>query len=258
MRRAWTLALCLACAPCAQAGEAAHRVFIAGDSTASDYGPERAPREGWGMRLQPLLDPAVWEVRNRARSGRSARSFIQEGWLEGIDAELRPGDALLIQFGHNDEKVEDPSRYDDPREAFPAWLLRYVALARRHGATPVLVTPLARRKFDRGRPKDTHGPYAQAVRDLAAREAIGLIDLDAMSLAWLQALGDETSKEYFMHVPEARTPAQPQADDTHLRDRGAQVVACLVVRGWRALDPALATSADASSHCVDATLQTSP
>lgn len=213
---------------------AARQVFIAGDSTASAYGPERAPREGWGQQLQPLLDGS-YVVRNHAQSGRSARSFIEQGWLDGIARDLRTGDVLLVQFGHNDEKVEDPTRYNDPERAFPQWLMRYVALARERGATPILITPLARRKFDKTQLLDTHGLYAQAVRDLALRENVGLIDLNASSMAWLRALGDEASKPYFMHVP-----AQGQADDTHLQQRGAIAVACQVVAGWAAIDPALA------------------
>ena len=224
------------------------RVFIVGDSTASEYGPERAPREGWGMRLQSYLDPKAYDVRNHAQSGRSARSFIAEGWLKPVEKELRRGDVLLIQFGHNDEKIEDPPRYNEPTQAFPQWLMRHVELARSKGATPVLITPLARRKFEPGRTAeqllDTHGLYTQAVRDLAARENIGLIDLNAMSMDWLRALGDAASKAYFMHVPE-----QNLADDTHLRDHGAYLVACLVVRGWKQLDTELAKHVVRDTDC---------
>lgn len=250
------LALCLGCASLADAHAtdrivepAQRRVFIAGDSTASAYGPERAPRQGWGMQLQSFLDPKAWSVRNHAQSGRSARSFIEQGWLDGIASDLRRDDVLLLQFGHNDAKLEDPSRYNEPREAFPAWLMRYVQLARQRGATPILVTPVARRKFDRGQLLDTHGLYAQAVRDLAARERIGLIDLNARSMDWLRALGDEPSKRFFMHVPEARSPNEAQADDTHLRDAGAAAVACFVVDEWKKLDQALATTVVRDTDC---------
>ena len=243
-------ALLLACALLAgtAAAQAPHRVFVVGDSTASAYGPERAPRQGWGMQLQSFLDPAAWQVRNHAQSGRSARSFIEEGWLEPVAADLRAGDVLLVQFGHNDEKLEDPTRYSEPARAFPQWLMRYVALARDRGATPVLVTPLARRKFEPGSKVDqlldTHGLHAQAVRDLASREGVGLVDLDAASRDWLRALGDEASKPFFMHVPEQR-----QADDTHLQERGATMVACLVVRGWERIDPALAQDVVRDTDC---------
>ncbi len=254
LRRCLACVVLLLCAAVAHAGDppappVPRRVFIAGDSTASQYGPDRAPRQGWGMQLQSFLDPKVWDVRNHAQSGRSARSFIEQGWLDGIAKDLRRGDVLLIQFGHNDAKVEDPARYNEPREAFPAWLMRHVALARGKGATPVLITPVARRKFDHGQLLDTHGLYAQAVRDLAAREKIGLIDLNAASMDWLRALGDEPSKLFFMHVPEARSPDQPQTDDTHFRERGAAAVACLVVAGWKAIDPALAPTVVRDTDC---------
>lgn len=232
----------------ASAAQAPHRVFIVGDSTASEYGPERAPRQGWGMQLQSFLDPAAWQVRNHAQSGRSSRSFIDEGWLAPVEKSLSRGDVLLIQFGHNDEKAEDPTRYNEPAQAFPQWLMRYVALARAKGATPILITPLARRKFERGSKidqlLDTHGAYSIAVRELAKREQIGLIDLDALSTAWLRALGDEASKPFYMHVP-----AQNLTDDTHLQARGATAVACLVVGGWKLLDSALAKTVVRDTDC---------
>jgi lysophospholipase L1-like esterase/mannose-6-phosphate isomerase-like protein (cupin superfamily) len=234
--------LVLGAAP-ATATEPVRQVFIAGDSTASEYGTERAPRNGWGQALQSYLD-ASWEVRNHARSGRSARSFIEEGWLDDIANGLGAGDVLLIQFGHNDQKVEAPERYNEPLRAFPQWLMRHVELARARRATPILVTPLARRKFDHGQLLDTHGLYAQSVRELARTEGVGLIDLNASSSDWLRALGDEPSKQFFMHVPE-----QGQADDTHLQARGAHAVACLVVQGWKRLDPALQAQVVRDTDC---------
>ncbi len=232
-----------------QAAAASPRdVFIVGDSTASTYGPERAPREGWGQRLQGYLDPAVFTVRNHAQSGRSARSFIEEGWLAPVEQALGAGDVLLIQFGHNDEKAEDPARYNEPAQQFPQWLLRYVTLARARGATPILLTPLARRRFDPGATRDqlldTHGLYTQAVRELARREGVGLIDLNASSMASLRALGAEASRAWYMHVPE-----QQQADDTHLQQRGAYAIACLVVQGWKLLDASVAAHVVRDTDC---------
>lgn len=217
----------------AAAGEAPtpRRVYIVGDSTASEYEPARAPRTGWGQVLQSFLDSATLQVRNHAKSGRSARSFIEEGWLAPIEREIGAGDILLIQFGHNDAKVEDPSRHNEPVRAYPEWLMRYVTLARARGASPVLITPVARRKFDRGQLLDTHGAYPPAMRALAVRERAPLVDLTAASMDWLRALGDAPSKPYYMHVPE-----QGQADDTHFSRAGATLVACLVVREWRQLD----------------------
>ena len=148
---------------------APQRVFIAGDSTAAEYGPERAPQAGWGQALQSYLDPASWDVRNHAKGGRSARSFIEEKRLDAIAAEIQPGDVLLIQFGHNDAKFEDPTRYNDPVTAYPEYLMRYVQLARDKRATPVLVTPVARLLYDFGSLLDTHGLYTQTVKPRAAR-----------------------------------------------------------------------------------------
>ena len=227
----------------ATAAEPVPRIFIAGDSTASDYPTERAPRAGWGMAL-PTFFGKNREVRNHALSGRSSRSFIEQGALDPISRELRKGDVLLIQFGHNDEKIEDPARYTEPHEEFPRWLLRYVEAARAHGATPILITPLARRVFDHGQLLDTHGFYTQAVRDLAHSAQVDLIDPNAASMDWLRALGDSASRHYFMHVPE-----QHMEDDTHLQWHGATAVACLIVDRWKQLDPSLAKDVVRDTAC---------
>lgn len=203
------------------------RVVIAGDSTASDYDASRWPRRGWGQELPGFVDASV-DVRNRAQSGRSARSFIEQGWIYDVARDLRAGDLLLIQFGHNDEKADDPARYDEPQQAFPLWLHQYVELARAVGATPVLLTPVARRYFVAGRAVDRHGPYAEAVRALARREQVALVDLGGSSLRWLSGLGEDASRAFYLHVPE-----QQLRDDTHFHQRGAAAVACLVVQGLR-------------------------
>jgi len=210
------------------------RVFIAGDSTAAEYGPERAPQAGWGQALQSYLDPARFEVRNHARGGRSTRSFIAEGRLDAIAAELRAGDILLIQFGHNDAKFEDASRYTDPDGDYPVFLQRYVQLARDRGATPVLVTPVARLLYDFGSLLDTHGRYTQAMKALAERDQVALVDLNASTTAWIRGLGEQGARPYFLFVPE-----QGKADGTHFSTAGATAVACLLVRGWSELQPAL-------------------
>lgn len=218
----------------APANTPGHRIFIAGDSTAAEYGPERAPQAGWGQMLQSWFDPAEWEVRNHAKGGRSARSFIEEGRLDAIDAALRPGDVLLIQFGHNDAKREDPTRYNDPAHAYPQYLARYLDVAEKRGATPILVTPVARLLYDFGSLLDTHGLYTQAMKQLAAQRQVMLIDLNASSSDWIRALGEAAARPYFMYVP-----AQSKTDGTHFSGAGATAVACLVVRDWAAQVPAL-------------------
>ncbi|MBH1834821.1 GDSL-type esterase/lipase family protein [Stenotrophomonas maltophilia] len=219
---------------CTTAQAAPVRVFIAGDSTAAEYGPERAPQAGWGQALQSYLDPARFEVRNHARGGRSTRSFIDEGRLDAIATELRRGDVLLIQFGHNDAKFEDPTRYTDPDSDYPRLLMRYVQVARDKGATPVLVTPVARLLYDFGSLLDTHARYTRAMQQLAARERVALIELNDRSTRWIRALGEQGARPYFLFVPE-----QGKADGTHFSVAGANAVACLVLREWRVLQPGL-------------------
>ncbi|WP_448140660.1 GDSL-type esterase/lipase family protein [Stenotrophomonas sepilia] len=219
---------------CTTAQAAPVRVFIAGDSTAAAYGPERAPQAGWGQALQSYLDPARLEVHNHAKGGRSTRSFIDEGRLDAIAAELRQGDVLLIQFGHNDAKFEDRTRYTDPDSDYPRLLMRYVQVARGKGATPVLVTPVARLLYDFGSLLDTHGRYTQSMKALAAREQIALIDLNDRSMRWIRALGEEGARPYFLFVPE-----QNKTDGTHFSVAGAHAVACLVLRDAVPLLPAL-------------------
>jgi lysophospholipase L1-like esterase/quercetin dioxygenase-like cupin family protein len=219
------------------------RLFIAGDSTAAEYGPERAPQAGWGQALQSYLDPARFEVRNHAKGGRSTRSFIDEGRLDAIGRELRRGDVLLIQFGHNDAKFEDRTRYTDPDSDYPRMLMRYVQVARDHGATPVLVTPVARLLYDFGSLLDTHARYTLAMQQLATREHVALIDLNDRSMRWIRALGEQGARPYFLFVPE-----QHKADGTHFSVSGANAVACLVLREavqvLPALQPALVRDID--------------
>jgi len=219
------------------------RLFIAGDSTAAEYGPERAPQAGWGQALQSYLDPARFEVRNHAKGGRSTRSFIDEGRLDAIGRELRRGDVLLIQFGHNDAKFEDRTRYTDPDSDYPRMLMRYVQMARDQGATPVLVTPVARLLYDFGSLLDTHARYTLAMQQLATREHVALIDLNDRSMRWIRALGEQGARPYFLFVPE-----QKKADGTHFSVAGANAVACLVLREavqvLPALQPALVRDID--------------
>jgi len=210
------------------------RLFIAGDSTAAEYGPERAPQAGWGQALQSYLDPARFEVRNHAKGGRSTRSFIDEGRLDVIGRELRRGDVLLIQFGHNDAKFEDRTRYTDPDSDYPRMLMRYVQVARDKGATPVLITPVARLLYDFGSLLDTHARYTLAMQQLATREHIALIELNDRSMRWIRALGEQGARPYFLFVPE-----QHKADGTHFSVAGANAVACLVLREAVQVLPAL-------------------
>jgi acetyl esterase/lipase/lysophospholipase L1-like esterase len=220
------------------------RIFIAGDSTACDYEASRAPRTGWGQTLGEYFDPDRVEVINRAQSGRSSKSFMDEGELDKIARDIKPGDYLWIQFGHNDEKEANPKRYTDPATTFPQTLKKYIEAARNAGAQPVLLTPVVRRRFEDGRLADSHGGYLTAVRKLAREENVPLIDMAAMSEAFFNDVGEEKSKQYFMHLVPGESSNYPEGaeDDTHFQKRGAEAMARLAVEGIRELGLPLAGS----------------
>ncbi|MFM9029466.1 MAG: rhamnogalacturonan acetylesterase [Opitutaceae bacterium] len=220
---------------------AAPKVLLAGDSTMSDK-PLDLPERGWGMALGALLDPAV-KVDNRAMNGRSTKSFIDEGRWAKLTGDLSAGDFVLIQFAHNDEKKEDPKRYTDPATSFRDNLRRFIAETRARGATPILATPVCRRKFDReGKLVPTHGAYPEAVRAVAREEKTPLLELEQATARWLQAEGDEPSRRFFMWIAPGTHPKIPDGrkDDTHFVAAGAEAVAALAATEIRSQAPALA------------------
>ena len=171
--------------------------------------PLDLPERGWGMALEAFFQDGV-TVHNHAMNGRSTKSFIDEDRWAKLLADLRAGDFVVIQFAHNDEKKEDPKRYADPANAFRANLRRFIAETRAKGATPLLATPVCRRKFDAsGRLVDTHGEYPAAVRAVAQEEKIALLDLERATAAWLQAAGAEPSKKFFMWIEPGTHPKIP-------------------------------------------------
>ena len=205
--------------------------FMCGDSTMAVYPEDRAPMTGWGQALQSLVPNGVF-IQDEAVNGRSSKSFIDERRLENIDACLRPGDRLIVSFSHNDEK-SDPLRYTSPEETFPAYLTRYLETARRHGAEPILATPICRRNFaEDGSLVFTHGAYPQAIRDLAGREGVRMVDLEKATAALLRREGAEGTPRLFCHVP-AGSPNYPDGlkDNSHLQVAGAVAVAQRFLQG---------------------------
>lgn len=205
-------------------------LYVAGDSTASVYRAAEAPRAGWGQAL-PVFANSRLRVDDRALSGASSKSFADLGLLDGILTDLRPGDRLLVSFGHNDQKTTDPARGTDPFTTYQDYLLRYLDGARRRGALPILVTSVERRRFDAdGHAYASLGQYPQAMRELAAREHVPLIDLTALSLARWEQLGAEATKQHFLWLPPGTHPNYPAgvSDNTHFQAHGAIEVARLV------------------------------
>ncbi|PDP86715.1 rhamnogalacturonan acetylesterase [Glycomyces fuscus] len=213
------------------------RVFVAGDSTASTYAARESPRAGWGQALGLFLGHGA-TVDNRALSGASSKSFADLGLLEGLLADLRPGDHLLVSFGHNDAKEADPDRYTEPWSTYQRQLTAYLDGARERGAHPTLVTSVERRRFTpEGTPRESHGDYPAAVRDLGRREGVPVVDLTALSLELWGALGPEGTKEHFLWLAPGEHPHHPDGveDNTHFHARGAIEVARLVARDLKRL-----------------------
>ena len=211
-------------------------VHLIGDSTMADKpSPEVNPERGWGQALPSLFDDRV-TVRNHAVNGRSTRSFIAEHRWQAVLDSLEPGDYVFIQFGHNDEKVEDSTRFTNPYTGYRRNLERFVVETRAKGARPVLFTPIVRRHFnEHGVLEDTHGAYPLVVRLVARDLAVPLVDLQLMTEDLVLGAGPEGSKSLYVWTTEGQFPAFPAAkqDDTHLSPAGAAAVARLAARGLR-------------------------
>lgn len=194
----------------------ARRVLIAGDSTVTDQAG--ADYASWGQMLPRFMTPDL-SIANHARSGETMKSFLTSLRWDKLLAETRAGDVVLIQFGHNDEKKQWPRTYAAADQAYPAYLAAFVADVRQRGAQPVLITPVARRAFKDGKIENTHAGYDQAVRDVAARLKVPLIDLTEKTTRLYEALGPEVSPLAFGNKGQ---------DKTHHNAYGAYVIACYV------------------------------
>ena len=217
----------------ADAAPAAPQLYLAGDSTMADKPVDPPnPEHGWGQMLPALFrEPGV--VHNHAVNGRSTRSFIAEGRWQKITDALKPGDFVIIQFGHNDEKSADPARYAAADGAYRENLARFVRETRAHGATPVLATPVARRRWDEaGRLVETHGAYPEAMRAVATAENVPLLELNRLTAELERTLGPEGSKKLHLWAAPGLYARKPEGyqDDTHFSAYGATAVAVLAVQ----------------------------
>ena len=233
MRLALTLLAVLLLAPAAWAKEPV-TVFIAGDSTAANKAENKRPETGWGEQLQKRFDERKVRVDNRALNGRSTKTFIAEGRWQALIDSVRAGDYVLIQFGHNDQPKEKASH--TPPEDFRRNLERFVDEVRAKKATPVLLTPVMRRRFDdKGVFYDTHFDYPDIVRGVAAERKVALIDMHRMSEKVLVREGPEESRKLFLQLKPGENPNYPNGveDNTHFSPLGADVMAGLAVEGFR-------------------------
>jgi lysophospholipase L1-like esterase len=220
--------------PSAAQSQAPERItiFMVGDSTMANKPLAPAqPERGWGQ-LFPLYFKDTVHVENLALNGRSSKSFRDEGRWKPVEDNLRPGDYVIIQFGHNDEKKDQPKRYTEPFGSFKQNLEQYIREVREKKGKPILATPVVRRAFsDEGELRDTHGDYVTAVRQVAAEQNVPLLDLERRSAELLKQLGPERSKKLFMWIEpdEFVTIPKGRQDNTHFNAYGASRICDLAV-----------------------------
>lgn len=230
-------------------------IFVIGDSTAAQKDTTGGKVErGWAMMLQDCFNPDFIVVDNHAVNGRSSKSFIDEGRWNKVLERIKPGDYVIIQFGHNDEKPK-ADRHTDPGSTFDYNLAKYVRETREKGGIPILMSPVVRRNFLVKAPEndddeklrtstfkdgsimiegdsliDTHGLYRVAPMDVAERMNCHFIDANKITHDLEQGLGREASKKLHMWFLPGEEPSEPQGkqDNTHYNKYGAQVVANLL------------------------------
>ena len=197
-------------------------IHLMGDSTMAEKNLAGGnPERGWGMMFPNFLDNGV-DVVNYAQNGRSTKSFIDLGLWDKVKANLKAGDYVFIQFGHNDAKQDDPARYAPAYGAYQENLRLFVRTALDAGAHPVLLTPVARRWFKEGRlDRNCHTDYPDAMKQVAAEFGIPLLDITTASLNWLECLGDAASRPFFMI-------STGKDDNTHTVASGARKITELV------------------------------
>jgi lysophospholipase L1-like esterase len=218
-------------------------LYLAGDSTVTDQGV--APNASWGQMLPAWFAPDI-AIANHAESGETLKSFVTELRLDKLLSKLNTGDWVMIQFGHNDQKVQWPQTYAEAATTYRSWLRTYIAEVRRRGATPILVTSPERRNFDAaGHIVPSLGEYPDAVRAVAREERVALIDLNSASVHFYETLGPEAAPRAF---------ADEGRDKTHHSDFGAHALAGFVIDGLRGADHSL--TAGLESHLTIARSET--
>jgi lysophospholipase L1-like esterase len=211
--------------------ESAVTIYMIGDSTMSIYAANLYPRMGWGQPLGESFATACAKVVDMALSGRSSKSFFDEGaWTKVLNA-LKPGDYVLIQFAHNDEKADDAVRYTEPQTTFKQYLTTYITDTRDKQATPILLTPINRNNWSGTTVKDTHTGYPPAMRELATSLQVPLVDLTALTKTYFERIGQVETTKLFLVLTAGQSPNYPDGvtDSTHLQEAGARKIGQLAL-----------------------------
>lgn len=217
-------------------------LFLIGDSTMSNKDhPDKNPEHGWGQVLSQFLTPNI-DLQNYAMNGRSSKSFRTEGRWDKLEKQLKKGDFVIIQFGHNDQKLKDSTKFTNPHTQYRANLERYVNETRAKGATPVLMTSIVRRNFnEHGVLIDTHKEYPLVVRMVAKEMNVDFVDMQLLTEQLEISYGPEKSKLLHLHFKQGEHPyyTKDKADDTHLSKLGADSVAQLAINALKKMKTGL-------------------
>lgn len=208
------------------------KLFLLGDSTCAIKLKDRKPEVGWGEVFGKYLNEG-WIIENMALNGRSTKSFINEGVFAEALEKASPGDAAILQFGHNDSKKEDPSRYADPFGTYADFLCYMAKKLMEKGVKVYFLTSIPRRNFnDDGHLLDTHGNYPAGMKYAASKINVPCVDVTIPLMIELQLIGPEISKDLFLHLKAGEHPNYPEEkiDNTHLREPGAIWVASVIAR----------------------------
>lgn len=214
-------------------------IFWAGDSTVACNKFNTYPQTGIAQAFDRYTKEDV-VIYNHAVNGRSTKSFIDESRLAVIYDEITKGDFLFIQFGHNDEKINDPTRYTKPHDDFIVNLGKFVNVARNKGAFPVFITSVERRLFDENgnlKPSE-HTEYVKGMKEAGEKFNVPVVDLFTMSRNFLEKTGDEASKKYYMNLAAGEADWAPEGkiDNSHLKYEGALLYAGMIAKGLSELE----------------------
>ena len=225
-------------------------VFLCGNSTVVDQ--EDEPWASWGQMITRWFDDQV-VMANFAESGLSATTFLAQLRLDKILTMLKPGDYVVCEFGHNDEKEKRAG--DGAWYSYTRNLKIFADRVREKGGHIIFVTPTARRLFnsDHKTLGYTHGDYPEAMRTVARREQVPFIELNGMTRTFYEALGEEGSKKALVHYPANTFAGQEKqlADNTHFNPYGAWEVAKMVVMGLKQLQCPLTSHLRPDWHDFD-------
>ena len=217
-------------------------IFMIGNSTMADKPYKNGnPEKGWGQ-IFPLYFKEEIKIENHAVNGRSTKSFLDEGRWKTVLEKIKDGDYVIIEFGHNDSKKDDPKRFADANTDYRINLIKFVNETRSKGGIPILATPIVRRRFDdQGIFYDVHGDYPKVVRELAAELNVPLLDLHKRTEEMLIKFGEERSKLLFLFIEPMEYKSLPEGktDNTHLSAYGAFKVCDLAAEEIRNSIPEL-------------------